>query len=267
MRFIGVFKIKINNYKEMLIFVSKNPFIENLPRDFYNYWELMRFNLDKKKFNKIHSSKDGDSFVIFSKIDSLLSLTRNNNLFQLEDFNFFQETIKNDLKFFKSISSSNFCLLILYYEFEANKNISKDSIFSKTRIKLINDSNSNSDFFKSRKINFSSSNFSLSNSENIFKSPNKLISINLFDDTDKEIFINPENKKKIDDDVFDIPIVSNDSKSSKSLIMKNGFETSYNNYKGILYFRWENIFYQNKSKSKRKFYTDYADEVLKYFSS
>ena len=265
---IGVFKVRINNYKEILIFVSKNPFIENVPKDFYNYWELMRFNIDKKKFNKILSSKDGDSFVISSNVDSLLSLTRNNNLFQLEDFNFFQETIKNDLKFLKSISSSNFCLLILYYEFEANKNLSKDySIFSKIRIKLINDSNSNSDLFKSRKINLSSSNFSSSNiseNNNFNTSPNKNIPINLFDDTAKEIFINFENKKKIDDDISDIPLISNDS---KSLVMKNGFETFYNNFKGILYFRWENIFYQDKNKSKRRFYSDYADEVLQYFSS
>ena len=49
--------------------------------------------------------------------------------------------------------------------------------------------------------------------------------------------------------------------------MKNGFETFYNNFKGILYFRWENIFYQDKNKSKRRFYSDYADEVLQYFSS
>ena len=263
---LGVFKVKINNYKEILIFVSKNPFIENVPRDFYNYWELMRFNLDKKKFNKILSSKDGDSFVISSNVISLLSLTRNNNLFQLEDFSFFQETIKNDLKFLKSISSNNFCLLILYYEFEANKNISKDSIFNKTRIKLINDSNSNSDLFKSKKINLSSSNFSSSNNSenNNYISSNKNIQINIFDDIDKEIFINPENKKKLDDDISEIPLISNDS---KSLIMKNGFETSYNNFKGILYFRWDNIFYQNKSKSKRRFYSNYADEVLKYFSS
>ena len=144
--------------------------------------------------------------------------------------------------------------------------LSKDSIFNKTRIKLINESNSNSDLFKSKKINLSSSNFSSSNNSenNNYISPNKNIPINIFDDSDKEIFINPESKKKLDDDISDIPLISNDS---NSLIMKNGFETSYNNFKGILYFRWDNIFYQKKSKSKRRFYSDYADEVLKYFSS
>ena len=261
---IGVFKVQINNLKEILIFVSKNSFIENVPRDFYNYWELMQFNIDKKKFNKLLSSKDGDSFIV-SNEDSLYSLTRNNNLFQLENYELFQETITNDIKFLKSISSSNFRLLILYYEYETNKNNSKDySIFSKIRLKLINDSNSNSDLLKNKKINLSNSNFSLSNntSNNNTLSLNKNMATNLFDDTDKEIFINAENKKKIDDDISDIPLISNES---KSLILKNGFESSYNNYKGILYFRWDNVFYQNKRKSK-EFYSDYINDIMQFFS-
>ena len=49
--------------------------------------------------------------------------------------------------------------------------------------------------------------------------------------------------------------------------MKNGFETSFNNFKGILYFRWDNVFYQNKNNIRRRFYLDYIDEVIKYFSS
>ena len=263
---IGVFRIKINNLKEILIFVSRNPFIENVPRNYYNYWELMRFNIHKKTFNKILSSKDADSFIIFSNSDSLLSLTRNNNLFQLEDFPFFQETIKNDIKFLKSINSCNFCLLVLYYEFEYNRNISKDSIFSKIRIKLINESNSNSDLFKSKKINLSAFNFSSSNNtddNNNIISPYKNLNGNLFDEADKEVFLNPENKKKIDDEASDIPpLVSNEP---KNLIMKNAFESSYNNYKGILYFRWENVFCQKKN-IKTRFYFNYVEEVLKYFS-
>ena len=42
--------------------------------------------------NKLLSSKDGDSFIV-SNEDSLYSLTRNNNLFQLENYELFQETI------------------------------------------------------------------------------------------------------------------------------------------------------------------------------
>ena len=53
---------------------------------------------------------------------------------------------------------------------------------------------------------------------------------------------------------------------SKKIIMKYGFESSYNNYKGILYFKWENVFYQNKKKAIKKFYSDYAEALLNFFS-
>ena len=287
---IGIFKIEINNLKEILIFVSKNPFIENVPSNFYNYWELMQFNIDKKNFNKLLSSKDRDSFIITNE-DSLL--TRNNTTFQLENFGFFQETINNDLKFLKSVSSSKFRLLLLYYEFEANRNYSKDSNFSKIRIKFINDSNSISDLFKNKIINISNSNFSLSintsnnnisnnntsnnnisnnntsnnnisnnnTSNNNIINKNKNLLNNLYDDIDKEIFINPENKKKMDDNISDIPLISNEI---RKIIIKNGFETYYNNYKGILYFRWDNIFYQNKSMAE-EFYLDYFEEIIQFF--
>ena len=305
---IGVFKVKINDLKEILIFVSKNPFIEDVPKNFYFYWELMRFNNEKKKFNKVLSSKDGDSFIIETEEETLSLTRRNNNIFKLEDFEFFKETIKNDLKFLKSISSSQFCLIILYYEVEAKKDKLKDSIFSKFRIKLINDSNSISDLFKFKKLSLSNSNFSSSNNteDNNNVSPYKNISNNnIFDDTDKEIFISSENKKKIADDISDIPLsaidlinaneiknanetkIINDSKNvnesknlnekkntnsiknlneSKKIIMKYGFESSYNNYKGILYFKWENVFYQNKKKAIKKFYSDYAEALLNFFS-
>jgi len=224
---ISIKKIDSNHLKEILIFVSKNPFIENVPRVFYNYWELMRFNYDKKIFNKLLSSKDGDSFIVSSKDDSFLSLTIN-NLFQIEDFEFFSDTIKNDIKFLKSISSSQFTLLILYYEFETNKhtynNKSKDSIFNKGRVKLINDSNSDN---KNRKISLSISNTSLdNNSSNNNNNQNNIINNNLFDDNDKEVFISNENNKKMDD-LSEIPYISNES---KSLIMKNGFESTFNNF-------------------------------------
>ena len=60
--------------------------------------------------------KDADSFIITNE-NSLVSL---NNVFQLDNFKLFQETIQNDIKFLMSISSSKFNLLILYYEYETN---------------------------------------------------------------------------------------------------------------------------------------------------
>lgn len=262
---LGVFKIKINNLKEILIFVSKNPFIENVPRDFYNYWELMRFVTDKKRFLKELSSKDRDSFIISPSKESFIIDTNNNhNVFQLEDYQIFHDTIKNDIEFLSSIFSSDFSLLILYYEYETNKNISKESKF--TNIKNRNTNDSNFDFLKIKinnndsGLNFSSDNNYSNNSNNI--QDNIIITNNMFD-SEKEVIINGEGKKKIDE-ISDIPLYSNDS---KSLIMKNGFESTFNNYKGIVYFRWDNVFYQKKKGLKETFFSDYMIEVIKYFSS
>ena len=259
---LGVFKIKINNFKEILIFISKNPFVENVPRGFYNYWELMRFVNDTKKFQKVLSSKDRDSFIISSKEESFIYDTNNkNNIFLLEDYQIFHDTIKNDIEFLNSIFSYDFSLLILYYEFETNKNISKESYF--INIKNKNTSDSNFDLLKV-KINNNDSglNFSSDNNYSNNIQDNIIYTNNMFD-SDKEVIITGEGKKKIDE-MSDIPIYSNDS---KSLIMKNGFEATFNNYKGIVYFRWDNIFYQKKKGLKETFFSDYKEAVIKYFSS
>jgi hypothetical protein len=259
---LGVFKIKINNLKEILIFVSKNPFVENVPRDFYNYWELRRFVIDKKKFHKVLSSKDKDSFIISSKEESFTSDSNNsNNKFQLEDYQIFHDTIKNDIDFLSSIFSYDFSLLILYYEFETNKNIYKESYF--TNIKNRNANDSNIDLLKVKvNTNDSGLNFSPDNNYSNNIQDNIIYTNNMFD-CDKEVNITGEGKKKIDE-MSEIPIYSNDS---KSLIMKNGFESTLNNYKGIVYFRWDNVFYQKKKGLKEAFFSDYEESVIKYFSS
>jgi len=259
---LGVFKIKINNLKEILIFVSKNPFIENVPRDFYIYWELMRFIIDKKKFHKVLSSKDRDSFIIPSREESFISGPNNrSNIFQLEDYQIFHDTIKNDIEFLRSIYSSDFSLLVLYYEFETNKNVSKESKFINIKNKNTNDSNT--DLIKVKANNNDSGfNFSPDNNYSNNIQDNIIYTNNIFD-IDKEVIITGEGKKKIDE-MSDIPLYSNDS---KSLIMKNGFESTFNNYKGIVYFRWDNIFYQKKKGLMETFFSDYENAVIKYFSS
>ena len=134
---IGVFRIKINNFKELTIFVSQNPLIEKIPNDYFNYWEILRFNLHTRKFIKLVSSKDNDTFIINQKNDdSAFSSSKNKpSLFHLDDFIIFKEAIKDDIKFLKSISSNYFCLVLLYYEFE-NINMNKTSLFIEQKTKF-----------------------------------------------------------------------------------------------------------------------------------
>ena len=268
---IGVFRIKINNFKEIIIFVSQNPLIEKIPRDYYNYWEIMRFNLKTRRFMKLVSSKDNDTFLIMpNNEESTFSLSKNNHhLFHLDDFSIFREAIKNDLKFLKSISSNNFCLILLYYEFE-NKNMNKNSIFidQKTKfnydfpsslIKNNNLKNFSDDVRKNKKLALSLP----PNSNN--QNKHEITNINETNDeiNDKEIVINIDMKKKTND----ISNISNFSNNSKSMIMLNGYDASFNNYRGLLYFRWDNVFNQKKCLCDKYFYFNYINDIMRYFSN
>ena len=59
---IGIFKIKINNFRTMLIFVSRNSLVQNVPKHFFTYWQLLSF--DKKNPIKIASSKNTNKLLI-----------------------------------------------------------------------------------------------------------------------------------------------------------------------------------------------------------
>ena len=70
-------------------------------------------------------------------------------------------------------------------------------------------------------------------------------------------------KKKTDD----ISNISDFSNNSKSMIIQNGFDASFNNYRGLLYFRWDNIFCTKKCSCDQNFYTNYINYIMKYFSN
>ena len=242
---LGVFRIKINNFKEIVVFISQNPLIEKIPSDYYNYWEIRKFDSKIKKFIKLVSSKDNDSFIIIDKKDnSILSLSKKKrNYFHLDDFEIFKMSIQNDIKFLKTIHSNDFCLVVLYYEFE-NRNMRKNSIFIDQKVKF-------NDFLSSVGKSSKSKNFS----ENILKN--------------KKLGLSPPNTKNTDmkkktDEISDIPNFSN---NSRSMIIQNGFDATFNNYRGLLYFRWDNIFYQKKCFCDSNHYSAYMNDVMQYFSS
>ena len=120
---LGVFKVKINDFKTLLVFVTKNSIVENIPKNFYTYWQLIRFLSEKPK--KIASSKFNNS--IFVKDDPIFERTfqletkrdnPNYNKIFLKNYNDFVETIQSDILFLKQCNSHNFDLLLMYYEYE-----------------------------------------------------------------------------------------------------------------------------------------------------
>jgi hypothetical protein len=108
---LGVFKIEINEFKDFTIILSKNKIIDNVPEDYFNYWQMVKITPWEKKL--ISSSKNRISFFIKDDqvvLDSEFKL----NLTNLPDF---QKILHNDINFLKKLKIKNFSLIAMYYEF------------------------------------------------------------------------------------------------------------------------------------------------------
>ena len=120
---IGIFKIKINNCRTMLIFVSRNSLVQNVPKYFYTYWQLLKF--DKKNPKKITSSKNTRKLLIkdeniFDRVFTI-SINKDNpniNKILLKNYLDFEEVLSNDIKFLRDNHLAYVNLLMMYYEFE-----------------------------------------------------------------------------------------------------------------------------------------------------
>ena len=120
---VGVFKIKINEFKTLLIFITRYSLVENVPKNYFTYWQLIRFL--KQKPQKIASSqfnsgtlvKDDPIFERSFQIETKKDNPNYNKIF-LKNYNDFLETIQSDIEFLKQCGVDNFDLLLMYYEYE-----------------------------------------------------------------------------------------------------------------------------------------------------
>ena len=240
---VGVFKIKINSFKDIVIFISMNPLVEDVPRNDFNFWQLNRFEYPKK-FEQIATSKDRDSFIITTEL-----VFEKNPKFIIDDYEMFHKTLEKDLAFFKRIDSSHFSMLILYYEYELD--INKEKTMNDNSIVIpVKNSESNS----KEKTNFESLN-------NNIISVNEVINDELGENNSLKGFedMSMIGYKK---DAFDV---------TKPIIIKNGFDSMYNGFKGIVFFSFENIFeFGNcwyRCCSSSHYYKNYFKDMLRFFDN
>jgi len=77
---VGIFKIKINDFKPLLIIITDNSIVENVPIQNYTNWQLIRFK--EKGLKKIASSRYNRNSIVDDDIIFKRVLTKDNRIYR-----------------------------------------------------------------------------------------------------------------------------------------------------------------------------------------
>jgi hypothetical protein len=248
---VGVFKIRINNFKTLLVFITKNSLVDNAPKSNFSHWQLLR--ILKGKPQKVASSQfnSGSTFVkddpIFERAFQIESIKENPNYNKIavKNFNDFQSIIQSDIEFLRQVGAKNFDLLLMYYEFENTQKHEKQGAIK------IKQTNKGTEFVEeSLPEGFLE--------EEMGQTPVKKGKKVSFDGDflDDDNFGNEFNMKKMMNEL------DKDDKSNM-----NGFEGIFDNFNCICFFTFENVFDIRKRESLSDgYYTDFRENILRNFT-
>ena len=255
---VGIFKIKINNFKTLLIFITKNSIVENAPKSFFSYWQLLR--ILKGKPQKIASSQFSSrgSFIkddpIFDRAFQIETIKDNPNYNKIgfRNFSEFQGIINSDIEFMRQVGAKNFDLLLMYYEYENTQKHEKQGAIK------IRQTNKGAEFVEeSMPKGFldEEGGTSLKEKKGSFDGD--------FLNFGKEGFLDEEN---FGGDNFNMRKVMKDLDSFDKSNM-NGYEGLFDNFNCTCYFIFENIFdIRQRNSVNDEYYGNVKDNILKYFA-
>ena len=281
---LGIFKIKINDLKSLLIIITDNSIVENVPIQNYTNWQLIRFK--EKAINKIASSRYNrntilDDDIIFKRVSpkekGICSEIKLNNYEEVKNI------MLSDISFLKRIGSYTFTLLLMYYQYEGSQKHEKyvkngvikirNSLDNKPEI--IDDILPANCLYNGSMISSESEGISGDiNNSNKFVIKNKSIASNI---SKSKNSVNSSNKTSKENDIQSFENMSEDFSNKRRMseniinysdqINITGYNGTFNNYNCLCYFNFENIFEtQEKYQYNYKFYQGYLKEIMKYFS-
>ena len=265
---VGVFKVKINSFKTLLVFITRNSIVENAPKNFFTYWQLIRFLNEKPE--KIASSQFNDGgratlikddpiferlFQVESKKDS-----PDHNKINLKNYNDFQETIKSDIAFLNKCGCQNFDLLLMYYEYENTQKHEKQGAIK------IQQQGDNVEIVQATMPNDIMDEFSPSvNPSNNMKFPGESMKSGMF--SLGGAFLDGGEE---DMGVLDINMVKQNAASLldySEKISMNGYEGIFDSFNCMCFFTFENIFDTRKKFTlPTNYYTNFQNNILDNFS-
>ena len=255
---VGVFKIKINNFKTLLVFITKNSLVENAINNNYSHWQLLR--IMKGKPQKVASSQvnSGSTLVkddpIFERAFQIETIKDNPNYNKIafKNYNDFQSIIQSDIEFMRQVGGKNFDLLLMYYEFENTQKHEKQGAIK------IRQTNQGAEIVEeSLPEDFLDD--EMSGTTPISKPKKKSIDFLSMGNggfLDEDNFGNDYNMKKV------MNALDKDDNN-----YMNGFEGLFDNFNCICFFTFENVFDIRKRESMSDgYYTDFRENILRNFT-
>ena len=258
---LGIFKIKINHFKSLLIIVSDNAMVENIPYKNFTNWQLIRFK--EKGLAKIGSSRYNrnaivEDDIIFRRGNWNDKKLKNVSKIQLINYEEVKNILLSDINFLKKSGCYKYDLLLMYYEYDGKQ---KPEIFNENDIIKIKNTKGSKrelidDFLFQGNLFNDSISSSNSDSESIKKNT---VHLNLNEnDNEKNDKNSTQNEIKL--------INENIIKFSEQINI-NGYDGVFDNYNCLCFFAFENIF-ENHSyyQYQYAFHKNYMKKIMKYFT-
>ena len=265
---VGVFKVKINNFKTLLVFITRNSLVENAPKNFFTYWQLIRFLNDKPE--KIASSQfnEGGRTTLVKDDPIFEKLFKKNenpdfNKINLKNYLDFQETIKSDFAFLNKCGCHNFDLLLMYYQYENTQKHEKQGIIKIQKLDgdkaEIIQSSMPKDFLDDFSPSLNTNNNNLKFPGESMKSGNFSLGGAFLEGVDDDM------------DVIDVNMVKKNAANLMDYsdkISMNGYEGVFDSFNCLCFFTFENIFdLRKKFKLDKNYFTSFQNIILESFTS
>ena len=256
---VGIFKIRINNFKTLLVFITKNSLVENAPKSNFSHWQLLRILKDKpqkvasSQFNSVSTFvKDDPIFERAFQIESVKE-NPNYNKIAFKNFNDFQSIITSDIEFLRQVGARNFDLLLMYYEFENTQKHEKQGAIK------IKQTNKGTEFIEeSLPENFLE--------DEMGTTPDAKGKKKSFDGD----FLNSGKDGFFDDDNFGGDFNMRKMMNELDLNVKsymNGFEGIFDNFNCICFFTFENVFDIRKRETiTDSYFANFRENILNNFT-
>ena len=237
----GVFSITINNIEPFLILITNNTLVENIQKDTFSFWQLVRFS--NNNVESLSSSQNlNNSFIV--KNDPIFERNYeietkeddiNYNKIELKNYNDFIEILQKDLNILKNMNLKNFNLLMMYYEYENTQKHEKKGKIS---------------------IQKKGSKVEIINIGSINDSNNSTIS---FSNEIENQFINDNIDNNLNDDNF---LDLNDEINICS------YDGTFHHFNCLCYFMFENLFDLKQSffNINNNLWDNFIQNIQKYFA-